>query len=92
MLDLESIRAEITARLNRYTVEWPALESPPAHLALKQGAPARYLQRALAKLDAGTYGLCDTCEEPIDADRLRAVIGACNCLSCQHLVDNKTPS
>jgi phosphoserine phosphatase RsbU/P len=27
---------------------------------------------ALARLDTGTFGLCETCHEPIDADRLRA--------------------
>lgn len=27
---------------------------------------------ALARLDAGTYGLCDVCHEPIEADRLAA--------------------
>ena len=29
-------------------------------------------ERALAKLDDGTYGICDACGEPIPAGRLRA--------------------
>lgn len=28
------------------------------------------VERALAKLDEGTYGHCDVCREPIDEDRL----------------------
>ena len=92
MLDLDRIRAEISAKLHRYTAEWPALDEPPAHLPLKQAEPVRYLLRALAKLEAGTYGKCDTCEEPIGEERLLAVIGACRCLSCQLLHDGESTS
>src|SRR5579863_6165600 len=30
-------------------------------------------ERALAKLDGGSYGVCDTCGDPIPAGRLRAL-------------------
>lgn len=30
------------------------------------------LDAALARISAGTYGLCETCHDPIEADRLRA--------------------
>ena len=30
------------------------------------------IQRALERLEAGTYGLCELCRERIEADRLRA--------------------
>jgi DnaK suppressor protein len=39
-------------------------------------------ERALAKLDAGTYGLCDTCGDPIPAGRLRALPDAVLCMRC----------
>ncbi|MDQ5951936.1 MAG: Prokaryotic dksA/traR C4-type zinc finger [Patescibacteria group bacterium] len=90
MLDLEAIKAEIMAKLHRYTVEWPGQPEPPAHLALKQGEPVRYLRRALDKLSAGTYGLCDNCGEVIDAERLRVVIAACRCRACQIEHDTNT--
>ncbi len=89
MLDLERIRAELTAKLKLYTQDWPALDEPPAHLSLKQRDPVTYLQRALVKLDAGTYGWCDTCKKRIDATRMRVVIGACRCCNCQKLHDIK---
>lgn len=31
------------------------------------------VERALGKLDAGTYGVCEECEEPIAAARLEAM-------------------
>jgi DnaK suppressor protein len=39
-------------------------------------------ERALAKLDEGTYGLCDACGEPISPGRLRAMPDGVLCLAC----------
>jgi DnaK suppressor protein len=39
-------------------------------------------ERALAKLDDGTYGLCDACGQPIAVARLRALPEGVLCLSC----------
>jgi DnaK suppressor protein len=39
-------------------------------------------ERALAKLDDGTYGLCDACGDPIPAGRLRALPEGVLCLRC----------
>ena len=39
-------------------------------------------ERALAKLDDGTYGLCDNCGEPISPGRLRALPDGVLCLTC----------
>lgn len=39
-------------------------------------------ERALAKLDEGTYGACDGCGGPIAAARLRALPDGVRCLSC----------
>ncbi|HTN22638.1 MAG TPA: TraR/DksA C4-type zinc finger protein [Solirubrobacteraceae bacterium] len=39
-------------------------------------------ERALAKLDEGTYGLCDACGEPIAAPRLQAAPDVAMCLAC----------
>jgi len=40
------------------------------------------IQRALAKIPAGTYGRCEQCEERIPADRLEAVPAARHCIDC----------
>ena len=40
----------------------------------------REVDSALERMDAGTYGICDACHEPIEADRLMADPLACLCL------------
>lgn len=37
---------------------------------------------ALARLDAGTYGVCERCGEPIGEDRLDALPAARTCIGC----------
>ncbi len=39
-------------------------------------------ERALAKLDEGTYGLCDRCGAPISPGRLKAMPDGVLCLDC----------
>lgn len=41
------------------------------------------IQVALARIDAGTYGLCDRCQDVIPAARLEALPMARYCLACQ---------
>jgi RNA polymerase-binding protein DksA len=43
------------------------------------------IEHALAKFDEGTYGLCDSCGQPIDPARLEALPQASLCLSCKAL-------
>src|SRR6185312_4194265 len=38
---------------------------------------------ALARLDAGTYGLCESCGKPIAPERLEALPSAALCIDCQ---------
>jgi DnaK suppressor protein len=38
---------------------------------------------ALARLDAGTYGLCQSCGKPIAPERLEALPSAALCIDCQ---------
>jgi DnaK suppressor protein len=39
-------------------------------------------ERALAKLDEGTYGTCDACGDPIARARLEAIPDGVLCLTC----------
>jgi DnaK suppressor protein len=41
------------------------------------------VDRALARMDAGTYGLCVNCGEPISHERLEAIPQAADCLDCR---------
>ena len=41
------------------------------------------VEHALEKYKAGTYGLCDSCGQPIDPERLEALPHANLCLKCK---------
>ena len=43
------------------------------------------VDEALARLDAGSYGRCIRCGEPIAPDRLDALPWAARCIDCQRL-------
>jgi len=47
-------------------------------------------ERALAKLDEGTYGVCDRCGAPIPEGRLRAMPDSVLCVECAAL-EPRTP-
>ena len=40
------------------------------------------VERALAKIEEGTYGTCDRCGGPIPAERLEAIPWAALCVGC----------
>jgi DnaK suppressor protein len=46
----------------------------------------REVERALAKLDAGTYGTCERCGNPIGDERLEAIPWAPLCIDCKKQV------
>ena len=48
--------------------------------AQRLDAKLRDVERALEKLDEGTYGTCDVCGRPIGAERLEAIPWAVLCL------------
>src|SRR5262245_34902220 len=45
------------------------------------------IQAALARIDAGTYGSCDTCGETISTARLTAMPMARRCVACQERLE-----
>lgn len=40
-------------------------------------------ERAIARIDAGTYGECESCHKPIGKERLRAFPRATLCVACK---------
>jgi DnaK suppressor protein len=52
-------------------------------------AKLRDVERALGKLDEGTYGTCDHCGEPIAEDRLEAIPWAVRCMACASIPDGR---
>jgi hypothetical protein len=43
------------------------------------------IERAIEKIDSGTYGICEMCNEPIGADRLKFLPYVTLCIKCQEL-------
>ena len=47
------------------------------------------IRAALARIDAGRYGICDACGAAISAARLEALPMARRCVRCQERVENR---
>jgi DnaK suppressor protein len=52
-------------------------------LSAQARAAVEEIDRALAKLDAGTYGVCEQCGQPIKKARLKALPYAALCVDCK---------
>ncbi len=52
----------------------------------------REVSAAIRRLDAGTFGICGSCEEEITTKRLAAVPWAPFCIVCQEAADNERAS
>jgi len=66
MIDLD-LRGQLEDRRQRLKTAIPASSQPAALEALLNEVDA-----ALERMDAGTYGLCEACHDPIEAERLAA--------------------
>lgn len=44
----------------------------------------RWVDRALKKMDLGTYGTCERCGKPVGIERLEALPWAILCIDCKH--------
>lgn len=52
-------------------------------LMLNEREMLAQVDRALARIEAGTYGVCESCQEPIGKMRVMAFPRATLCLSCK---------
>ncbi len=61
------------------------------NLALVAGLQERMrdVVRSLERLDAGTYGICERCHQPIAPERLEVLPFATLCINCQSAIDAK---
>jgi DnaK suppressor protein len=50
-------------------------------------AQLRLIRAALHRLEDGTFGTCQNCDDEISPKRLKAVPWAAYCISCQELAD-----
>ncbi len=80
--------SEERALLESATPDWvdQAADTEAANLLARFSERERRelgeIEAALARIEAGTYGTCVSCGDPIGAKRLRAMPEARLCLSC----------
>jgi RNA polymerase-binding transcription factor len=81
---LERDRQEREVQLQELSAAWP--EGPPDEVVdLYRASVERVLRdidAALHRLEIGTYGTCDSCRQPIPAERLKLVPYARRCVRC----------
>ena len=49
----------------------------------------RWVERAITKMDLGTYGVCERCGNPISVERLDALPWAILCIDCARLGEGR---
>jgi len=47
------------------------------------------INRSLKRIDLGTYGICNLCEETINIERLKVTLFAEQCISCKELLEQQ---
>jgi len=84
------VKFDTLARMGRVAEEDQAQithdEFVSLHLNSIDYLQLRLVDEALDRLNSGDYGVCQACEEPIPAKRLRALPWARYCITCQETV------
>ena len=87
MVSALSVKFDTLARMGRVAEEDQAQithdEFVSLHLNGLDYGQLQMITEALDRMDAGDYGVCQSCEEPIAPKRLRAVPWARYCIRCQ---------
>src|SRR5579862_8940440 len=94
------IKFDTLAKMGRVAEEDQAQLSHDEFISLRLNSldyvQLRMIEEALDRIEAGDYGVCLGCEEPIPAKRLQAVPWAKYCVTCQQEMSNShedvTPS
>jgi DnaK suppressor protein len=55
----------------------------------KQSEKLEAIERSLNRIKKGTYGICDSCEEQINIERLEVKVFADYCIMCRELIENE---
>jgi RNA polymerase-binding transcription factor DksA len=82
------VRADLTRRNGPVSADFAEQASETSNDevlgAIGQAAFAELsqLERTLARIDAGQYGLCAVCRDPIEAPRLQALPYVDRCIRC----------
>src|SRR5215469_18652119 len=86
------IKFDTLAKMGRVAEEDQAQLSHDEFISLRLNSldyvQLRMIEEALDRIEAGDYGVCLGCEEPIPAKRLQAVPWAKYCVACQQELSN----
>lgn len=86
------IKFDTLAKMGRVAEEDQAQLSHDEFISLSLNSldyvQLRMIEEALDRIEAGDYGICLGCEEPIPAKRLQAVPWAKYCVTCQQELSN----
>jgi DnaK suppressor protein len=63
-------------------------EEVTSHLAELEARELRQVERAMAKIKAGTYGTCESCSAKIPVERLNALPYSILCVKCQREMES----
>ncbi len=55
----------------------------------KQKEKLEAIERSLKRIEEGTYGICDACEEEISIERLKVKAFADYCISCREVIEKR---
>jgi RNA polymerase-binding protein DksA len=56
-------------------------------IAESEGVAATEVQKAIEKIDTGSYGICERCNKSIGMERIHALPFATHCIKCQELTE-----
>jgi len=80
---LAATRDELLRERERHVRSRDIVTRRDRHMSEKANDVIVLIDRALGRIDDGTYGLCESCGNPIPEARLEAVPYAALCMSCQ---------
>jgi DnaK suppressor protein len=55
----------------------------------KQSEKLEAIERSLKRMKKGDYGICESCEEQINIERLKVKIFADYCIACREVIENE---
>ena len=81
--ELLAAHAQVVSELTGHVDSDSILEREFADVSIARASEAiRDIDTALARMDAGTYGLCESCRAQIPLERLQAIPHARLCVRC----------
>jgi RNA polymerase-binding transcription factor DksA len=88
--EIERLRSLLKTDTDASTQEGdPDIYEREKTMAFLEQAQARLdaVERALRLIEQGQYGLCERCGQPIEPERLEALLDATLCMKCQSEVE-----